>query len=130
MGFGRQNRKENGCQPLKLKTESGSIIAGILEKSFNPLKAAIGLASGFLAGILGGMGRFGVFAWTRFCRLKMRGEASNRFGNLLGKYGLSEQNSRMELGLPWREGFFFTTVEECSPRVWLSGFPYMEVCWP
>ena len=82
MGFGRQNRKENGCQPLKLKTESGSIIAGILEKSLNPLKAAIGVASGFLAGTLGEMGWCGVFAWNRFCRLKMRGEAGERFGNL------------------------------------------------
>eukprot|EP01045_Picozoa_sp_COSAG04_P042913 COSAG04_NODE_13796_length_592_cov_0.734280_2_plen_111_part_00 len=107
MGFGRQNRKENGCQPLKLKTESDSIIAGILEKSFNQLKAAIGLASGFLAGILGGMGRFGMFAWTRFFRLKLTGEANDRFGNLSGKYGLSEQNSRMELGMRWREGLLF-----------------------
>ncbi len=46
----------------QIKTESGSIIAGILEKSLNPLKAAIGLASGLLAGTLGRMGRFGVFA--------------------------------------------------------------------
>ncbi|MDB4333738.1 hypothetical protein N9990_00265 [bacterium] len=62
MGFGRQNRKEKWMPATQIKTESGSIIAGILEKSLNPLKAAIGLASGLLAGTLGRMERFGVFA--------------------------------------------------------------------
>ena len=66
MGFGRHNRKENGCQPLRLKTESGSIFAGILEKSLYLLKAAIAVASGKRAGILGGMGRRGDLLAPRF----------------------------------------------------------------
>jgi len=54
MGFGCQNLKEKGCPPLKLKRESGSIFARILEKSLNLLKAAIPPAIGFDAGTLGG----------------------------------------------------------------------------
>jgi len=47
------------ARPLKFKMEGGSIIAGILEESFNPLKAAILAITGLHGGGVGKMGRFG-----------------------------------------------------------------------
>ena len=47
------------ARPLKFKMEGGSIIARILEESFNLLKVAILAIIGLHGGGVGKMGRFG-----------------------------------------------------------------------